>query len=190
MTDGQLMKAVAGQDPYAVRLLLDRYEHRVLKFLLGSVGNPEDAMDITQEVMTRVCQKASLYNGTAPLSAWIFRIARNLYLDSRRRRNFKVHSESVEFSDSLENSIQVKAPSPEQILLRKETFTRISKAIACLSARQQEVVRLRLLGELSLDEIADTVGLSSGGVKSTLHNALKNLRARLCDLERNQYVEV
>jgi RNA polymerase sigma factor (sigma-70 family) len=66
----------------------------------------------------------------------------------------------------------------------------VNTAIAGLSDRQREVVRLRLLAELSLEEIAETVGLSLGGVKSTLHNALKNLRARLCDLEKNRYVQV
>jgi len=190
MTESQLMEAVASQDPYAIRLLLDRYERRVLKFLLGWVGNPEDALDITQEVMTRVCQKASMYNGSAPLSAWIFRIARNLHSDYRRRKNFKVHSETVELSEMIVNNDNKKFESPEQLILQKETFSRVNVAIASLSDRQREVVKLRLLAELSLEEIAETVGLSLGGVKSTLHNALKNLRARLTDLENNRYVKV
>jgi len=189
MTESQLMEAVASQDPYAIRLLLDRYERRVLKFLLGWVGNPEDALDITQEVMTRVCQKASMYNGSAPLSAWIFRIARNLHSDYRRRKNFKVHSETVELSEMIVNNDNKKFESPEQLILQKETFSRVNVAIASLSDRQREVVKLRLLAELSLEEIAETVGLSLGGVKSTLHNALKNLRARLTDLENNRYVK-
>jgi RNA polymerase sigma-70 factor (ECF subfamily) len=190
MTEGQLMKAVANQDPYAIRLLLDRYEQRVLKFLLGWVGNREDALDLTQEVMTRVCQKADMYNGKASLAAWIFRIARNLHTDYRRRKNFKIHSASVELSEFTVNKVRRNPTSPEQLVLQKETFDRVSAAIAGLSDRQREVVKLRLLGELSLEEIAETVGLSLGGVKSTLHNALKNLRTRLSDLEKNRYVEV
>jgi RNA polymerase sigma-70 factor (ECF subfamily) len=190
MTEGQLMQAVANQDPYAIRLLLDRYECRVLKFLLGWVSDPEDAVDLTQEVMTRVCQKASLYNGSAPLSAWIFRIARNLHFDYRRRKNFKVHTDAVDLDENVVKSMNRSLNSPEQLVLQKETFTRVKIAIAGLSDRQREVVKLRLLAELSLEEIAETVGLSLGGVKSTLHNALKNLRARLGDLEKNRYVEV
>jgi len=63
-------------------------------------------------------------------------------------------------------------------------------AIDQLPPRQREVVQLRLLGELTLEEISNTVGLTLGGVKSTLHNAMRALRKELADLERGAYVHM
>ena len=74
--------------------------------------------------------------------------------------------------------------------MSKEIFLRVKNAIDRLPPRQREVVQLRLLGELTLEEIANTVGLTTGGVKSTLHNALRVLRKDLADLERGAYVHM
>ena len=74
--------------------------------------------------------------------------------------------------------------------MRNEITARVREAIEELPPRQREVVQLRLLADLSLEEIAQTVGLTLGGVKSTLHNALHNLRGRLLDLQGDHYVHL
>ena len=73
---------------------------------------------------------------------------------------------------------------------RKEIRQRVGAAIQALPPRQREVIELRLLGELSLEEISETVGLTLGGVKSTLHNAIARLRESLADLEELTYVKM
>ena len=190
MTDQQLMKAVAAGDDEAVGLLVELYQKRVFRFLLGWARNREDALDITQDIIHRVCQKASNYNGQAPLTAWIFTIARNLYIDHCRSKDARRQSRTIEMDASIESTVSSAANSPETTLMSKEIFLRVKNAIDRLPPRQREVVQLRLLGELTLEEISNTVGLTMGGVKSTLHNALRALRKELAGLERGSYVHM
>jgi RNA polymerase sigma-70 factor, ECF subfamily len=184
MSDRQLMEAVQAGDSEAVQLLVERYRKRIFKYLYGWIKNYEDALDVTQEVLMTVYQKAHLYNSSHSLTAWIYRIAHNLCIDHLRRETRRGHAGAVEFDESL----GVYAPdsattSPEQIAMGKEIISRVKEAIEELPTRQREVLQLRLLGELSLEEIAETLGLTLGGVKSNLHVALQNLRRHLTDLE-------
>ena len=164
--------------------MMEKYRRRVFRYLLGSLGSQEDALDLTQDVFLRICSKAHTYNGEAPLNAWVFRVVRNLRTDQSRKKNFKVVSNAVSL-DHVSPDASSSTRTPEQDAGSSEIFRRVQEAIAALPPRQQEVVRLRLLAELSLEETAGVSGLSLGGVKSTLHNALANLRKELRDLEQS-----
>lgn len=177
------MKLIAAGDPDAVRVFVDTFSRRLLAYLLGLVRDREDARDLAQETLIRCCSKAHSYNGKAPLSAWTFKVARNLHIDRLRGRNMQVHLKTVEIEDVRPSTLcSANAGSPETTTARKEIAERVGKAIAELPERQRDVAQLRLLGELSLEEIAEVAGLTIGGVKSTLHNALQALRPKLADL--------
>ena len=184
------MKAVAVGNDEAASVLVDLYQKRVFTFLLGWARNREDALDITQDIIHRVCQKAGNYNGQAPLTAWIFTIARNLYIDHCRSKDARRQCRTIEMDQSIERRVSAATNSPETTLMGKEVFLRVKNALDRLPPRQREVVQLRLLAELTLEEISDTVGLTTGGVKSTLHNGLRALRKELADLERGTYVHM
>lgn len=189
MTDQQLMQEVAAGDSDASAILVKRFGRRVYKFLLGWVGNEEDAWDITQEVMVRICRKASYYNGKAALASWVFAVAKNYYFDFRRKKNFRVYENSISFENTAEAAREANR-SPEISMMRVEILEKVEAAIETLPPRQREVIQLRLLAELSLEEISEAVGLTLGGVKSTLHNAFGSLRERLIDLKRDAYVNL
>lgn len=189
MDDGQLMEAVAAGNAEAVELLVHRYRKRLLRFMIGRGEGQEDALDITQEVLARVCSKASTFNG-ASLSAWIFQVARNLQIDVRRRKNSRLSSALEPGEQTFQRLPASRSFHPETHVRRKEIRQRVGAAIQALPPRQREVIELRLLGELSLEEISETVGLTLGGVKSTLHNAIARLRESLADLEELTYVQM
>lgn len=184
MTDLELMEALRGRDPDAMGSLVDRYGRRIFKYLLGWVKNREDALDLTQEVFLRISEKADLYQGDGPLSPWIFRIAHNLFHDHLRKRNYRVHNLSISLDEPLDSRQESSSllASPERSTLSVEISSRVQEAMGQLPIRQREVVQLRLLGELQLEEISQSLGLTVGGVKSTLHNALARLRRELSDL--------
>lgn len=184
------MQAVAAGDDDAAGRLVELYQKRVFKFLLGWARNREDAADITQDILHRVCQKASHYNGQASLTAWVFIIARNLYIDHCRGKEARYQSRTVDMNETIERYVSNQTVSPERTYMGKEVFLSVRNAIDRLPPRQREVVQLRLLCELSLEEISQTVGLSTGGVKSTLHNALRALRKDLADIKRGAYVNL
>jgi RNA polymerase sigma-70 factor, ECF subfamily len=187
MTDRRLMEAVEAGDPTAIGRLVDLYRLRILKFLIGRGEAREDALDLCQEVLARVCAKAGSFNGTS-ISAWIFRVAANHQVDARRKRNFRLRELQTDAADAVDAAPAARVCDPEVKALRGEIGRRVEEAIRLLPPRQREVVELRLLGELSLEEIAETVGLTCGGVKSTLHNALANLRRSLADLKETSHV--
>ncbi len=190
MTDQELMQAVGAGKSGAAEELVSRYDRRVFAYLLGWLKNADEAHEVTQEVLLRICLKARTYNGGASLSSWIFTVARNLLIDRRRSRNFKLAAASLPLDDGPATAPSPPTDSPEHRAMRKEITTRVREAIEELPPRQREVVQLRLLADLSLEEIAQTVGLTLGGVKSTLHNALHNLRGRLLDLQGDHYVHL
>lgn len=183
MTDRQLMQAVAEGDDGAAELLVSRFRRRVYMFLLGWTGNREDAWDSTQEVLARICRQAGLFKGDTNLSAWVFRVARNLQIDRYRSRNFQLHRRAVSLEEAPLLEAEAPRVSPERELLNHEIEERVRSAIDSLPPRQKEVVQLRLLADLQLEEIAQASGLSLGGVKSTLHNALRKLQEKLIDLK-------
>lgn len=189
MTDQELMAALRIGDDEAMRSLVERYGRRLFRYLRSLANSHEDAMDLTQEVLVRIYEKAGLYDGRAPLIPWIFRIARNLFHDHLRKRNFKVHSAATELDDRDALSADAREIfDPERRAFNRQIAARVRSAIEILPTRQREVVQLRLLGEMRLEEIADLLGLSIGGVKSTLHNAIARLRAELSDLEGLSHV--
>jgi len=172
------MAGVEAGDPIALQSLFNRYWGRIYTFLYGTIGNREDAMDVTQEVLIRVYEKAHLYDGSYPLTPWIYRVAGNLCTDHFRRKNFRLHANSVEFDDSFEAS-QHTLTTPEDETIHKETIERVKIVLQKLPRRQRRVLEMRLLKELRLREIAELEGISVGTVKSTLHTALHRLRESL-----------
>ncbi|GAB4132328.1 MAG: sigma-70 family RNA polymerase sigma factor [Acidobacteriota bacterium] len=189
MTDRHLMEAVHAGDPTAIARLVEKYRLRILKFLIGRGETRDDALDLCQEVLARVCSRAASFNGVA-LSAWIFQVARNLQIDARRKRNFKLRELTTTEPEALAAAPASRGSHPELSMAQAEIRRRVEVAIQGLPPRQREVVELRLLGELTLEEIAETVGLTPGGVKSTLHNALANLRRSLADLKDMSHVDL
>ena len=184
------MGAVSAGDGAAAEELVLRYRKRLFKFLLAWVHDPEEALELTQDALFKVCGRAHLYNGSAPAAAWIFKVARNLVIDRSRTKEYQIQSAAVPL-ESIGPPCRTKGSAgPEKWTLRKEISERVRKAIEELPPRQKEVVELRLLAELKLEEIADAMDLSVGGVKSTLHNALKSMRVALADLKEEHYVNL
>ena len=177
----ELMAGVGAGDGEAVRRLVDTYRGKVFSFLYGSVGNREDALDLTQEVMFRVCQKADQYDGRYPLSPWIYRVAANLRIDYTRRRNARLHSNTVELDETVQSN-RCTRETPEDQAMRRDLQKRFRQALDRLPPRQRRIVEMRLLEENRLREIADSQGISVGTVKSTLHAGIRRLREALSDL--------
>ncbi|MFQ5739721.1 MAG: RNA polymerase sigma factor [Acidobacteriota bacterium] len=177
-----LMARVGAGDSDAIRSLILDYRPRVFNYLYRWMGNREDAMDVTQEVLFRICQKAERYDRTYPLAPWIYRVAGNLCTDHFRSKNFRLCSKQVAFDDAPQSEC-VSKTTPEDETLRGEILTRIRRSIEALPPRQRRILRMRLFHEYRLNEIAEAQGIPLGTVKSTLHHALRRLRNALSDLQ-------
>ena len=177
--DRELMARLAQGDREALTPLVERHYPRLYRIALGYLRQRDDALDVVQEAFVKAFQAASRWDGSADAGPWLSRITVNLSIDRwrRNRRRGQTFSPLAE-GDHLE-ALADQGPAPDRGVLRREAGDRLSVALQDLPERQRAIVVLRHYEELSLEEIATTLGISLGTVKSSLHRALHRMRATL-----------
>jgi RNA polymerase sigma-70 factor (ECF subfamily) len=177
--DRDLMARLARGDRDALTPLVERHYTRLYRIALGYLRQRDDALDVVQEAFVKAFQAAGRWDGSADAGPWLSRITVNLSIDRwrRNRRRGQTFSPLAE-GDHLE-VLAASGPAPDSGVLRREAGDRLSLALRELPERQRAVVVLRHYQELSLEEIASTLGMSLGTVKSSLHRALHRMRATL-----------
>jgi RNA polymerase sigma-70 factor (ECF subfamily) len=149
------------------------YRVRAFHFALQLLGNPEDALDVTQEAFLRLHRHWHRRDRSRPLGPWLYSILRNLAIDQIRKR-------STWREDPIENAPRESAgPGPEALAETGELKAMVWKAINELPPAYREVVILRDLHGLTYAEIAEVLGVPSTTVNSRLHDAREALRRTL-----------
>ena len=157
-------------DPASTREMDDlrqellRYRDKVFCLCLGFVGNVADARDLTQDTFAKALAHCRDASPESP-QAWIMRIARNTCLDQVRRRKARGPLQPVPESTAGEWQ------TPEDSAAVEDEIRIVRKAIASLPRRQRDVLVMREYGELSYQEIAGALRISSGTVMSRLNRA-------------------
>ena len=165
-------------DEHAAQSLFVQLQPRLLRFLVAQ--EPRAADDIAAEVWLAVATRISQFEGTwVDFRAWFFTIARRRLADHRRtavrRRTDVVDSEVFELRPGRDN--------PEQAALDSLSGQDAARLItSSLSGDQAEVLLLRLLGDLDVDQVAGVMQRTPNWVRVTQHRAIRNL-ARLIDGE-------
>ena len=179
--DRELMARLARGDSDALAPLVERHQRRLYRIALGYLRQREDALDVVQEAFVKVFQAASRWDGSADAGPWLSRVTVNLSIDRWRRnkRRGQTFSPLVE-GDHLE-VLEDLGPAPDRGVHGREAGERLERALGELPERQRAVVVLRHYQELSLEEIATTLGMSLGTVKSSLHRALHRMRGTLAE---------
>jgi RNA polymerase sigma-70 factor (ECF subfamily) len=158
----------------AFEQLFVRYRERVYAIAFRVVGNAVDALDVVQESFALVLRKLQTFRGGSLFSTWLFRIVVNSSIDHRRKR------EAARIGSQGECSVDMadEAPSPRDRAETKELGDQVQEAIALLSPKLRAILALRYLEDMSYEELAATLGLSLGTVKSRLaraHLALESI---------------
>jgi RNA polymerase sigma-70 factor (ECF subfamily) len=179
-SDGELMVALASGDREALSVLMERHYRRIYRVALSYLRDPDDALEVVQETFVKAFQNASRWDARAEVGSWLTRIGINQAIDRYRRTKRRRQTEGP-LDDGGDHDARWSdaAPSPEREAMGRETGDRIARALRVLPERQRAIVVLRHYDEMSLDEIAVTLGVSLGTVKSSLHRALLRLRERL-----------
>jgi RNA polymerase sigma-70 factor (ECF subfamily) len=169
-----LIDARAGDDTAVAALFRDLHP-RLLRFLRAR--EPAAADDLAGEVWMAVATGLVRFEGDATgFRAWVFSIARRRIAD-HRRRGLRRNTQPVDTA-SLE-----RAPAtddPEQEVVGQLTAQQAAElVVATLSADQAEVILLRVLADLGVDEVADVMGKTPNWVRVTQHRALRRLTNRL-----------
>jgi RNA polymerase sigma-70 factor (ECF subfamily) len=169
------------RDPDLIDILIEQYHYRLFRYLLSLTGNREAAEDLFQETWIRVLERGYQYNQKWKFGTWLFTVARNLFLDSMRRRNPAAGSNAEELVEASElaDTKASEAPSPFDLQSQREESARVARAMDCLSASSREVLVLRFQEDLSLDEIAAVLAAPVSTVKSRLYRGMEELKDKL-----------
>jgi len=181
--DLQLIERFRNGDERAFEELVRRYQRQVANLIYLTMGSREEVDDLTQEVFIRVHRSLSRFEYGASVFSWIYRIAVNLCIDEIRRRKIKKTLSLEFFNDHrLERERQSKAkPSADEHTLQEEKKQVIRDALQKLSPVHRQVMLLREYEEMSYDEIAKTLRISTQAVKSRIFRARDELRNLLKD---------
>ena len=167
-------QAVSGSQE-AFSILYERYVNRIYNYIFYRVGNAHDAEDITARVFYRAMGSITRYDYRGlPFSAWLYRIAHNLvanwYRDNARKK--EVLLEEV-------GQFQQRSEHLEVAMVQSQENEILMKAIRSLPAERQQLIILKLVEDLSNQEIGEIMGKSEGAIKSLYHRTLISLRNRM-----------
>lgn len=172
-------------DATALEVLYERYRTPIYSFLARQCAVPATAAELTQEVFLRVIRSATSFRHGSRFSTWLFAIARNLAVDTARRKKYRDH---VSLDDTLGQDgprlgerLAGNDPGPERASTAVRLRGDIEMAISRLPAEQREVFLLREYHGLAFEEIAAVVDAKVGTVKSRMRYALESLRRELAD---------
>jgi RNA polymerase sigma-70 factor, ECF subfamily len=150
-----------------------QYSDAVHNYIFLIVGNEETAEDLTHETFVKVKHSLERFNGEASYKTWLFSIARNSTYDFLRRKKL------VQFVPFMSTDIEDKQLTPEDYLNNKESTQALYIAIKKLKLAYQEVIILRYIHELSIEETAAVLNWSISKVKSKTFIAMKKLKAEM-----------
>ena len=180
----KLLKKAQQGDADAFEQLVAPYEQKIYALCLRLLAHREDAQDAAQETMLRLYRALVSYRGEAQLGTFIYRVTANTCMDALRRRNVRA-CESLEALDDVGVVPADDSPGPEETILRAEENERLSRAIDALSDEMRLPLVLREIHALSYEEVAQTLGLEMGTVKSRIHRAREKL-ARMLSVEAQE----
>jgi RNA polymerase sigma-70 factor (ECF subfamily) len=163
-------------DVEAVVALMERYQHRLYRYLLRIVREPATAEDLFQQTWLRVMERIKSYNPQHNFEGWLFALAHNLAIDFLRRYRPESLDEPLASGDSQVETIAGSSPGALDQLLARERTAWLAECMGELPAVFREVLTLRFEEEMRLEEIAGVLALPLGTVKTRLHRALKHLR--------------
>jgi RNA polymerase sigma-70 factor (ECF subfamily) len=148
---------------------------RVYRLAYRLTGNPHDAEDLTQEVFVRVFRSLSNYTpGT--FEGWLHRITTNLFLDMARRKQ-RIRFEGL--AEDAADRLQGREPTPAQAYDDRNLDADVQAALDALAPEYRAAVVLCDIEGLSYEEIAATLGVKLGTVRSRIHRGRAQLRAAL-----------
>jgi RNA polymerase sigma-70 factor, ECF subfamily len=171
--DALLILSAKHGDADAFGELYERYADTIFRFIYSQTSDRLDAEDITAEVFLRAWKSLSRYKEQGySFSAYLFRIARNVLIDSRRKRR----AAGVITDDEIVNMPDIMLPEPSVMVSSRIQHTELVSILEQLREDYRTVLVLRFLNELSPEETSQVMGRSVGAVRVLQHRALSALR--------------
>ena len=177
-TDEQLLDGYVHGDHAAIEELIGRYRHQLQHFLIRFLGSRAAAEDVFQETFFQIHLSADTFDPTRRFKPWLFTIAANKARDFHRKHGreptvslsapINRQDEGRPYVDLLEADL----PGPSAPILDAERSRLVKAVVDTLSPHLREILLLSYFQRLSYNQIADTLHIPLGTVKSRLHAAV------------------
>jgi RNA polymerase sigma-70 factor (ECF subfamily) len=189
-TDRELIERTLAGDGNAFASIVERFQRKIFRVANAIVRDDMEADTITQDTFVQAYTHLSRFEGRAELETWLTRIAINRSRDALRRRRF-VSLFTSRGDDETETILEPmdERPDPERQFASAQLRAAIVKAERLLSAQQKTIFRLRHYENLSLEDIADHLGLRSGTVRAHLFRAIQKIRKELSGWRTNATIQ-
>lgn len=170
---------------YKFKDIYDEYYPRILLYLTRIVGDNE-AEDVAQDVFDKISKGLKGFQGQSRMSTWIYRIATNTAIDRSRSASYKHTKNQIPIEEGRDFSShgsqrEMKSPSTDQLLIKKEMNECIDEYIDTLPDKYKTIIVLNEIEGFTNKEIAEVLNLSLDNVKIRLHRARAKLKAVLND---------
>lgn len=190
LADEALLRRFNEGDAEAFEVLVRRYQRPLFNFILRSVRDRETAEELLQDVLLKVVQRSSEFQGNSKVSTWIYTIARNLCIDTSRKMVFRRHrsldaplkGDEPDGSTMLDR-VAGAVPGADRSVIGQDLQVRIAAAVEELPDEQRDVFLMRELSNMPFKDIAEVVGVPENTVKSRMRYALERLQKALAEYE-------
>ena len=183
------MRCMKQNDKNALKQVYEAYLPYIYGIVLNTVRSRELAEDVTSEFFIKLWEISDTYKPGKGHRGWLATIARNLAIDFMRKTKREILTDSFEQKNDQEDRgldvMELQSPdssagglSNSQSQVEDEVIENLSiqEALQKLSDKEQEVVHMKILGELSFKEIAEILSEPMGTITWRYQNALKKLR--------------
>lgn len=179
-TEKKLIELSVGGDIEAFETLIQSHQKKVYNIALRMTKNPDDAQELSQDAFVRAFTSISKFRGDSKFSTWMYRITVNVCTDFLRKRN-KTISLSIEQGAAVgeeERPLQIEedGPGPSELSEKKQLKELVRDAMDSLSDEHREVLVLRDLMDMPYKDIANTLNVNEGTIKSRINRARESLK--------------
>ncbi len=183
LDDELLIRRSQGGDRSAFDALIAKHSARAYQYAFRLTRNPEEASDVVAEGFVRVYNAIQNFKGQSAFTTWLYRIMTNCFLDIRKkeksRQTTSIESALVTSEGDVELQIEDESGTPYDITERSEREVRFEKAVSKLPEYQKAMIVMYHAEMMSYEEIAASLDLPIGTVKSRLNRARLTLRELL-----------
>lgn len=172
--DSQLIEQTLAGDSAAFGQLVIKYQDRLYHGLVQMLGCAEDARDIVQEALVQAFVKLDSFQGHSAFYTWLYRIAWNRAVSSRRRQRPVASVDAAHDATGAEPVAEGELPA--DVMSRQEDVAAVKAALAQIGETHRAVLVLREIDGMSYEEISQILDLQIGTVRSRLHRARSQLR--------------
>jgi len=168
-------------DDLAWEALVRRFQARVYAVACSYMRNAEEARDVAQEIFVRVYERVESFHGDRAFLPWILRLSRNVCIDALRRQKARPRATDLLSEETVQ--VASEGPTPEETTASRSARDLLYRAMDRMSDSDREILMLKEIQGLKVEEIANLLKIPIGTVKSRCNRARLDLAMRVRRLD-------